>query len=57
MDAIGADGGILLFCDNRVLEMKDMVIGLFSISCLFRNCEDGLQWIFSRSLWASSELQ
>ena len=22
------------------------MIGLFSISCLFRNCEDGFQWIF-----------
>ena len=24
-----------------------MVVGLLSISCNFRNCEDGFQWTFS----------
>ena len=47
MDAIGAVGGILLFWDSRVLELMDLVIGMFSISCQFRNCEDGFQWTFS----------
>ena len=46
MDAHGATGGILLFWDFRVLELVDMVIGLFSISCHFRNCEDSFEWTF-----------
>ena len=25
-----------------------MVIGVYSISCLFRNVKDGFQWIFTR---------
>ena len=37
----------LLFWDFIVLELVDMVVGLFSISCRFRNCEDGFQWTFS----------
>ena len=41
VDACGAAGGILLFCDFRVLVLVDMVVGVFSISCRFRNCEDG----------------
>ena len=45
MDACGATRGILLFWDFKVLELVDMV-GLFYISCHFRNCEDGFQWTF-----------
>ena len=41
VDSCGAAGDILLFWDFRVLELVDMVVGLFSISCHFRNCEDG----------------
>ena len=43
----GAAGGVLVFWDNRVLEMIGMEVGLFSISCQFKNCEDGFSWIFS----------
>ena len=46
MDALGAVGGIPLFWDFRVLELVDMVIGLFFVSCHFRNCEDDFQWTF-----------
>ena len=43
----GAAGGVLVFWDNRVLELVGMEVGLFSISCRFKNCEDGFSWIFS----------
>ena len=46
---MNAEGGwlILLFWDRRVLDLMDMEIGVFSISCRFRNCEDGFMWTFS----------
>ena len=44
---MGAVGGAVVFWDNRVLESVGMEVGLFSISCQFRNCEDGFVWIFS----------
>ena len=37
-----------MFKDNRVIELVDMAVGLLSISCLYRNREDGFQQIFSR---------
>ena len=47
LNARGAAGGVVVFWDNRVLELVWMEVGLFSISCRFRNCEDGFGWIFS----------
>ena len=46
-DATGTARGILLFWDKRILELNEMVNGVFSVSCLFRNVEDGFQWIFA----------
>lgn len=43
----GSVGGILVFWDSRVLELIGMEIGAFSISCLFKNCEDGFCWVFT----------
>ena len=37
----GAAGVVLVFWDKRVLELEGMEVGLFSISCRFKNCEDG----------------
>ena len=37
----------MLFRDKRILELIEMVNGVFSISYLFRNVEDGFQWIFT----------
>ena len=37
----GASRGILVFWDKRILELVDLEVGLFSISCQFRNVEDG----------------
>ncbi|RVX19759.1 Transposon TX1 uncharacterized 149 kDa protein [Vitis vinifera] len=47
LNARGAVGGVLVFWDKRVLELEGMEVGLFSISCRFKNCEDGFSWIFS----------
>ena len=43
----GTAGGILLLWDKRKLDLLDSEIGSFSISCLFRNVEDGFQWTFT----------
>ena len=37
----GAFGEVLLFWDNGILELPDMELGEFSISCSFKNWEDG----------------
>ena len=47
VDARGAEGGLLLFWDNRVLENLEVESGGYSISIRFRNCADGFSWIFS----------
>ena len=47
MDAEGYAGGILVFWDKRVVELVDMETRIFSVSCCFRNCIDGFQWMFS----------
>ena len=41
MSARGAAGGVVVFWDKRVLELVGMEVGIFSISCCFKNCEDG----------------
>ncbi|RVW57807.1 hypothetical protein CK203_113382 [Vitis vinifera] len=40
--------GWVVIWDNRVLDLVGMEVGLFSISCRFKNCEDGLLWTFTR---------
>ena len=47
MSARGAAGGVVVFWDNRVLELMGMEVGLFSVSCRFKNCEDGFLWTFT----------
>ncbi|RVX11700.1 LINE-1 retrotransposable element ORF2 protein [Vitis vinifera] len=47
MDAHGSAGGILICWDKRTLEVLEMEVGHFSISCRLRNVEDGLVWIFT----------
>ena len=36
LNARGAAGGVVVFWDNRVLELVGMEVGLFSISCRFK---------------------
>ena len=43
----GAAGGILVFWDNRVVELVGWEQGVFSISCRFKNCVDGVVWVFT----------
>ena len=47
VDTTGTTKGIMLFWDKRILEVIEMMSGIFSVSCLFRNVEDGFQWIFT----------
>ena len=47
MDAHGSAGGILICWDKRTLEVLEMEVGHFSISCRLRNVEDGFVWIFT----------
>ena len=47
LDARGAAGGVLVMWDKRVLEGLEFEVGSFSISCRFRNCEEGFVWVFS----------
>ncbi|RVW89101.1 putative ribonuclease H protein [Vitis vinifera] len=47
LNARGAARGVVVYWDSRVLALMGMEVGLFSISCRFKNCEDGFRWIFS----------
>ena len=54
VDSRGATDGIVVFWDNRVLELVDLEKGVFSISCHFKNCEDGFilrKWSVSGVSW------
>ena len=37
----GVEGGILLFWAKRKLDLGEVETSLFSITCLFKNVEDG----------------
>ncbi|RVW27912.1 hypothetical protein CK203_084953 [Vitis vinifera] len=43
----GVTGGILICWDKRTLEVLEMEMGQFSISCRLKNVEDGNAWIFT----------
>ncbi|RVX10222.1 LINE-1 reverse transcriptase-like [Vitis vinifera] len=47
LDAHGSAGGVLICWDKRTLEMIEMEVGQFSISCRLRNMEDGFVWTFT----------
>ena len=47
MGAQGSAGGILICWDKRSLELLEMEVGQFSISCRLKNVEDGPVWIFN----------
>ena len=46
MDASSSMGGILICWDKRTLEVLALEVGQFSVSCRFRNVEDGFVWMF-----------
>ena len=43
----GCGGGVVVFGDNRVLQLEEMEVGNYSVSCRFKNVEDGFCWAFS----------
>ena len=47
VDSRGTTGGIVVIWDNRVLELIELEKGEHSISCHFKNCEDGFTWTFT----------
>ena len=42
-----AVGGVLVFWDNRVVELLEVEKGMFTISCQFKNSVDGLRGVFT----------
>ena len=46
LDAYGPAGGLLICWDKRILEVLEMEVGNFPISCRLRNVEE-LVWIFT----------
>ena len=47
LNSRGATRGFVVFWDNRVLQMVEMEVGKFIISCRFKNCDGGFCWSFS----------
>ena len=47
LDSVGASGGVVLMWDSRVVEKMDVLVGRWSLSCLFRCVDDGLTWSLS----------
>lgn len=56
LDAHGSAGGLLICWDKRTLEVIEMEVGNFSISCRLRNVEDGLVWMFIEREWMWEEI-
>ncbi|KAI8555491.1 hypothetical protein RHMOL_Rhmol05G0176900 [Rhododendron molle] len=48
LDVIGAARGVLVLWDSRVVKRLDDEVGMFSVSCLFKNVADGFRWVFIR---------
>ncbi|RVX23331.1 hypothetical protein CK203_000427 [Vitis vinifera] len=46
VDWRGQFGGILVFWDNRVLELPKMEMSVHSLSWRFKNCDDNFIWVF-----------
>ena len=47
VEAEGTAGGILVFWDTRKMELVESEIGHFSVTCMFKNVEDGFRWAFT----------
>ena len=47
LEAVGSAGGVLICWDKRSLEILEWEEGQFSISCKFRNVENGVVWVFT----------
>ncbi|RVW45034.1 Transposon TX1 uncharacterized 149 kDa protein [Vitis vinifera] len=47
LDTDGAAGGLLICWDKRSMEVVDWEEGQYSLSCRFKNVEDGAVWVFT----------
>ena len=47
VEAEGTAGGILVFWNIRKLDLVESEIGHFSVTCKFKNVEDGFLWVFT----------
>ncbi|RVW13169.1 Transposon TX1 uncharacterized 149 kDa protein [Vitis vinifera] len=47
LDADGTAGGLLICWDKRLMEVVDWEEGQYSLSCRFKNVEDGTVWVFT----------
>ena len=47
VEAEGTAGGILVYWDTRKLEVVEAEVGHFSVTCRFKNVEDGFLWAFT----------
>ena len=47
LEVVGSAGGVLICWDKRSLEILEWEEGQFSISCKFRNVENGVVWVFT----------
>ena len=47
INAVGASGGLVVFWDSRVLTLKGLEKGNFTISCRFKNLNDNFVWVFT----------
>lgn len=45
MDSRDQVGGVLVFWDNRVLQLIEMEVRAFFVSCWFKNNEDNFVWM------------
>ena len=47
VEAEGTAGGIFVFWDKRKLEVMEVETGHFSVTCIFKNTDDGFQWAYT----------
>ena len=47
LDVFGSAGGILICWDKRSLDLLEWEEGQFSLSCRFRNVDNGVVWVFT----------
>ena len=56
MNSKGARGRGGGFWDNRVLQMVEMEVGKYSVSCRFKNCEEWFLLDFHKIVWTNCEV-
>ena len=45
LHAEGTSGGVILMWDKRIVEKLDVLVGRFSVSCVWRGVCDGFTWV------------